>query len=340
MAYFHEKWKILFFISIASFAIADASHQSGIVSKEEALYKEHIFELFMCQYTLKVGLTISTEWTISDVLGPNAKTLAHLVGLPLGVGISSPNIIFNDERFIGSSLQVLGNIEAKKAGQCAITGGTGEFTFAQGLLTYNLASETCWKLHINVLCPMPAQHAPPPQTPPPPPPSPPPPPPPQTPPPPPPSPPPPPPPPPQATKFGPFCGKGGRSFDVSTTPQRLESMTIRVKDVIESIAFSYVDQAGVNQNSGPWGGVTASPNTIQLGPSETVNMVSGTCGTYQGINLVATITFHTNIQIYGPFGTQQSNPTPFSVSTNANEGVVGFFGRSGKLVDALGVYVL
>uniref|UniRef100_A0ACD5TQY4 Uncharacterized protein n=1 Tax=Avena sativa TaxID=4498 RepID=A0ACD5TQY4_AVESA len=191
----------------------------------------------MCQYTLKVGLTISTEWTISDVLGPNAKTLAHLVGLPLGVGISSPNIIFNDERFIGSSLQVLGNIETKKAGQCAITGGTGEFTFAQGLLTYNLASETCWKLHINVLCPMPAQH-------------------------------------------------------------------------------------------------------IQLGPSETVNMVSGTCGTYQGINLVATITFHTNIQIYGPFGTQQSNPTPFSVSTNANEGVVGFFGRSGKLVDALGVYVL
>jgi len=117
-------------------------------------------------------------------------------------------------------------------------------------------------------------------------------------------------------------------------------MTIRVKDVIESIAFSYVDQDGANKNSGPWGGVSAPPNTIQLGPSETVNMVSGICGTYQGLTVVATLTFHTNIQIYGPFGTQQSNPTPFSVSTNANEGVVGFFGRSGKLVDALGVYVL
>uniref|UniRef100_A0ACD5VKX0 Uncharacterized protein n=1 Tax=Avena sativa TaxID=4498 RepID=A0ACD5VKX0_AVESA len=346
MASFHGKWKILFFISIVSFAIADASfHQTAIVSKEEALYKEHIFDLFMCHATLKVGLTISTKWTISDALGPNANTLAHLVGLALGDGISSPTILFDGERFIGSSLHVLGNIEAKRGGQCAITGGTGEFTFAQGLLTYNMATETCWKLHINVLCPMPAQQTPPPspppppppQTPPPPPPSPPPPPPPQSPPPPPPSPP---PPPPQATKFGPFCGKGGRSFDVSTTPQRLESMTIRVKDVIESIAFSYVDQAGANKNSGPSGGVTAPPNTIQLGPSETVNMVSGTCGTYQGLTVVATLTFSTNIKTYGPFGTQQSNPIPFSVSTNDNESVVGFFGRSGKLVDALGVYVL
>jgi len=117
-------------------------------------------------------------------------------------------------------------------------------------------------------------------------------------------------------------------------------MTIRVNDVIESIAFSYVDQAGVNKSSGPWGSVSAPPNTIQLGPSETVNMVSGTCDIYQGIFVVSTLTFRTNIQIYGPFGTQQSNPIPFSVSTKANESVVGFFGRSGKLLDALGFYVL
>jgi hypothetical protein len=73
---------------------------------------------------------------------------------------------------------------------------------------------------------------------------------------------------------------------------------------------------------------------------ETVNMVSGTCGTYQGVTIVTTLTFGTNLKTYGPFGTQQSNPTTFVVSTKANQSVVGFFGRSGIFLDAMGVYVL
>ena len=91
---------IVFLISIVSFALVDASYyQSSIVSKNEALYREHIFDLFMCQPTLKVVLSISTGWSISDVLGPNANTIAHLVGVALGGGISSPTILFDGERF-------------------------------------------------------------------------------------------------------------------------------------------------------------------------------------------------------------------------------------------------
>ncbi|KAK1263468.1 hypothetical protein QJS04_geneDACA009519 [Acorus gramineus] len=56
---------------------------------------------------------------------------------------------------------------------------------------------------------------------------------------------------------------------------------------------------------------------------------------YDG-RLIKSLTFYTNVGTkYGPYGTQDG--TFFSSSTN--DEIVGFFGRSGDLLDEIGIYV-
>ena len=50
------------------------------------------------------------------------------------------------------------------------------------------------------------------------------------------------------------------------------------------------------------------------------------------------LTFVTNAGKHGPFGEPRQG-TPFSVPVHNGGRVVGFFWRSGSLLDALGVYV-
>jgi hypothetical protein len=59
-------------------------------------------------------------------------------------------------------------------------------------------------------------------------------------------------------------GNGGDEFDIpdQAPPKRLESVIIRSGDVIDSIAFSYTDQAGMRQTAGPWGGNGGLPTTV------------------------------------------------------------------------------
>jgi hypothetical protein len=52
---------------------------------------------------------------------------------------------------------------------------------------------------------------------------------------------------------------------------------------------------------------------------------------------VRSLTFVTNAGKHGPFGDPAQ--TPFSVPVHDGGRVVGFFGRSGSLLDAVGVYV-
>jgi hypothetical protein len=59
-----------------------------------------------------------------------------------------------------------------------------------------------------------------------------------------------------------FGGKGGDEFDISEQPKRMESVTIRSGDVIDSVAFSYIDQAGNKQTAGPWGDNGGLPSTV------------------------------------------------------------------------------
>ena len=76
---------------------------------------------------------------------------------------------------------------------------------------------------------------------------------------------------------------------------------------------------------------------IQLSDSEFVKEISGTFDLYEGHNIINSIKLVTNVKTYGPFG--QETGTSFSVPVQGNSGVASFFGRSGKFLDAIGVYV-
>lgn len=80
---------------------------------------------------------------------------------------------------------------------------------------------------------------------------------------------------------------------------------------------------------------------IQLGANEFVKEVSGTHGVYQGEAIVTSIKVVTNLKTYGPYGEQKGTETskPFSVPVQSGSVIAGFFARSGKHLNAIGVYV-
>lgn len=79
---------------------------------------------------------------------------------------------------------------------------------------------------------------------------------------------------------------------------------------------------------------------IKFAPSQFLLEVSGTIGPFVWAvaDVVQTLTLVTNAGRYGPFG-QVGGGTPFHSSIQSNDRIVGFFGRGGMFVYAIGVYV-
>lgn len=76
---------------------------------------------------------------------------------------------------------------------------------------------------------------------------------------------------------------------------------------------------------------------IRLDPSEFLIGVSGSTGPHNTVlEAITSLTFVTNARSYGPFGNGRG--TPFHIPIQSNDCIVGFFGRSGKFLDAIGVY--
>ncbi|EMS63237.1 hypothetical protein TRIUR3_32274 [Triticum urartu] len=117
-------------------------------------YQEHLFHLFVQQQFEATnganqlitvnpklpqgfGVTVATDWDIRDGPDTTAKVVVRAQGLHQGSGknnaawFMSFNTVFTDERFKGSSLSVQGHLVSDE-GEWVVTGGTGEFAFAQG----------------------------------------------------------------------------------------------------------------------------------------------------------------------------------------------------------------
>lgn len=76
---------------------------------------------------------------------------------------------------------------------------------------------------------------------------------------------------------------------------------------------------------------------FQLAGSEFLTGVSGSIGTFNGhANVITSLTFVTNARSYGPFG--RGRGTSFNIPVQGNSCIVGFFGRSGQYLNAIGVY--
>lgn len=142
-------------------------------------------------------------------------------------------------------------------------------------------------------------------------------------------------------KFGPWGGNGGRARDITVAPHRLESMTIysSYQVGVHSLEFSYRDHDGQPRTVGPWGGGgedLGRENTIHLDPSEFLKEVSGTVDSSGG-GIITSLALVTNARTYGPFGGGRG--IPFKTPMQINGSIVGFFGRAGWYLDAIGVYV-
>ncbi|XP_037470227.1 dirigent protein 6-like [Triticum dicoccoides] len=83
----------------------------------------------------KFGHYVVVNWTVFEGEGNGAKLVARGQGSTICAGswISTYVIVFVDGRFKGSTLQVMGNALGVN-GQLAVTGGTGEFALASGII--------------------------------------------------------------------------------------------------------------------------------------------------------------------------------------------------------------
>lgn len=253
-----------------------------------------------------LGPLVVNNWPVYDGIGRDAKVVARAQGLHIYAGNwhNSFSLVFEDERFKGSTLEVMGIVVER--GEWAIVGGTGQFAMANGVIFKKFHEQkqegNIMELTIQGFCPVlkGSQSL--------------------------------------VTKIGPWGGiDGGRAQDITAIPKRLESITIHSGWTVDSISFIYLDQAGQKHRAGPWGGPGGDPYMIEFGSSELLKEVSGTYGLYEGWKVIRSIKFVTNKKQYGPFGRQEG--TPFSVPVQNNSSIVGFFGRSGKYLDAVGTYV-
>ncbi|XP_037419370.1 disease resistance protein Pik-2-like [Triticum dicoccoides] len=141
------------------------------------------------------------------------------------------------------------------------------------------------------------------------------------------------------SRVEPFGGTGGRARDIKVAPHRLENVIIHSGDIVDSLAFSYTDHGRQQRTAGPWGGHGGGVSNINLGPNEYLMNVSGTIGSFYGVaSCVTSLTFVTNFACYGPFG--KGGGVPFdALPVQSNSSIVGFFGRAGGSLDAIGFYV-
>ncbi|KAL9380292.1 hypothetical protein Peur_025949 [Populus x canadensis] len=138
--------------------------------------------------------------------------------------------------------------------------------------------------------------------------------------------------------LGPWGGLGGDHWSYRASGGITE-IVLRVEGNIKSISFK--DASGLV--SGTFGGKGNDPNDrgeqkkieIQW-PSEYLKSISGTYGSYKGLLVITSLSFITNLTTYGPFGTAPGETFSIPIADSA---VVGFHGRCGYYLDALGIFV-
>ncbi|KAM7505700.1 hypothetical protein LguiB_004604 [Lonicera macranthoides] len=134
--------------------------------------------------------------------------------------------------------------------------------------------------------------------------------------------------------IGPFGGQGGAPFD-DGTHTTIRQLIIFYSEAISSIEVEY-DDDGKSNWSNTRGLKRGTRRTVELDyPDEYINSVSGYIDSVASVKLVVSLTIDTNMRRYGPFGTEQGEHFKFP-SKDAK--IVGFQGRCGGHVDAIGAY--
>ncbi|KAK7301735.1 hypothetical protein RJT34_12607 [Clitoria ternatea] len=139
--------------------------------------------------------------------------------------------------------------------------------------------------------------------------------------------------------YGPWGGAGGHVFDDGPfTGVRQIDLSRNVGIVWIRILYDLDGEAVWGYKHGGTGGFKHEKIVFDF-PYEVLTHISGYYGSimYMGLVAIRSLTFHTTKRVYGPFGDEYG--TYFT--TKLKEGkVVGFHGRNGLFLDALGVHVI
>lgn len=129
-------------------------------------------------------------------------------------------------------------------------------------------------------------------------------------------------------------GPGGKSFeDRVEAGWRIAAIVVRAGDMVDAIQLHSI--SGRQRQEHPVrGGPRGKVHIVRLQPDEHVTGLSGRFGRY-----VRVVTVHTNKGKHGPYGTKRSDgqDRPFDLRVPEGHRVVGFRGRCGDRLDAIGL---
>ncbi|CAL4954869.1 unnamed protein product [Urochloa decumbens] len=146
-------------------------------------------------------------------------------------------------------------------------------------------------------------------------------------------------------KVGPWGGHGGSPWDDG--PHRgVRSITVTYARFLESMRVEYVDRSGRPVLAEKHGGGTRHSLSAKVELEYPYEFVTGVSGCYRAAHggsppVVRSLTFATSRgAVHGPFGDAgaDADAVPFAYPMEGGV-VVGFAGRSGWHLDALGLYV-
>lgn len=139
--------------------------------------------------------------------------------------------------------------------------------------------------------------------------------------------------------YGVWGGHGGSVFDDGIYDGiRAINVSRNVAVVSIQVCYDLNGKAEWGPKNGGTGGFKTD-KVVLCYPSEVLTHITGYYGHAMGMGpfVVKSLTFHTTKGIYGPYGEEHGQP----FSTKLREGVVvGFHGRKGMFIDAIGVHVL
>ncbi|KAI3432051.1 uncharacterized protein J3R85_007720 [Psidium guajava] len=137
---------------------------------------------------------------------------------------------------------------------------------------------------------------------------------------------------------GPWGGSGGSAYDDGIyTGIRQINLSRNVAIVSMKVLYDWNGEPIWGSKRGGTGGFRSDKIVLDY-PDEVLTSITGTCGPlmYMGPNIIRSITFHTNRGKHGPFGEEQGP----SFTSKSKEGkIVGFHGRSGLFIDAIGIHM-
>ncbi|OIT07262.1 PREDICTED: putative late blight resistance protein homolog R1B-23 [Nicotiana attenuata] len=137
----------------------------------------------------------------------------------------------------------------------------------------------------------------------------------------------------------PWGGTGGSKWDYKLKSP-IKEILVAHGDIIDSIIFITVTEQGTTIDSPKFGGGGGRKDkvVIEATPLEYLTGIKGTFGHCGSHLVIKSLCFITNAKNYGPFG-PEAGGTPFSLVMKEGVAIVGFHGRYGAYLDAIGVYL-